>query len=59
MIYQGNAITVERRDTQGGNDIAKLTFDLKGESVNKLSSGVVAELGKPLKRFKAKAVYRA
>ncbi|MCP1313562.1 MULTISPECIES: fatty acid oxidation complex subunit alpha FadB [unclassified Halomonas] len=45
MIYQGNAITVERRDTQGGNSIATLTFDLKDESINKLSSAVVKELG--------------
>ncbi|SDK62592.1 fatty acid oxidation complex subunit alpha FadB [Billgrantia gudaonensis] len=40
MIYQGNAITVARDD----DDIATLTFDLQGESVNKLSSAVVAEL---------------
>ncbi|WP_447555934.1 fatty acid oxidation complex subunit alpha FadB [Vreelandella sp. EE22] len=45
MIYQGNAITVERRDTQGGNSIALLTFDLKDESINKLSSAVIKELG--------------
>ncbi|WP_447896150.1 fatty acid oxidation complex subunit alpha FadB [Vreelandella sp. GE22] len=45
MIYQGNAITVERRDTQGGNSIAVLTFDLKDESINKLSSAVIAQLG--------------
>ncbi|AVI63852.1 fatty acid oxidation complex subunit alpha FadB [Halomonas sp. GFAJ-1] len=55
MIYQGNAITVERRDTQGGNDIAKLTFDLKGESVNKLSSGVVAELGEAVKALQGES----
>ncbi|MDI5935972.1 fatty acid oxidation complex subunit alpha FadB [Halomonas kalidii] len=40
MIYQGNAITVAR----SGDDIATLTFDLKGESINKLSSAVVTEL---------------
>ncbi|MFP4136817.1 MAG: fatty acid oxidation complex subunit alpha FadB [Halomonas sp.] len=40
MIYQGNAITVER----GDDDIATLTFDLKEESVNKLSSAVITEL---------------
>ncbi|MBR2514996.1 MAG: fatty acid oxidation complex subunit alpha FadB [Halomonas sp.] len=55
MIYQGNAITVERRDTQGGNDIAKLTFDLKDESVNKLSSGVVAELGEAVKALQGES----
>ncbi|KAA0014115.1 fatty acid oxidation complex subunit alpha FadB [Billgrantia pellis] len=40
MIYQGNAITVVRN----GDDIAMLTFDLKDESINKLSSAVVTEL---------------
>ncbi|MDI5984089.1 fatty acid oxidation complex subunit alpha FadB [Halomonas sp. M4R5S39] len=40
MIYQGNAITVAR----SGDAIATLTFDLKGESINKLSSAVVTEL---------------
>ncbi|BBI75095.2 hypothetical protein HAALTHF_43990n [Vreelandella aquamarina] len=55
MIYQGNAITVERRDTQGGNDIAMLTFDLKDESVNKLSSAVMAELGDAVKAIQAES----
>ncbi|WP_404474161.1 fatty acid oxidation complex subunit alpha FadB [Vreelandella venusta] len=55
MIYQGNAITVERRKTQGGNDIAQLTFDLKDESVNKLSSGVVAELGEAVKALQGES----
>ena len=41
MIYQGNAISVVRSD----EDIATLTFDLQGESVNKLSSAVIRELG--------------
>ncbi|WP_189442589.1 fatty acid oxidation complex subunit alpha FadB [Salinicola rhizosphaerae] len=40
MLYQGDAIHVERQ--QG--EIAVLTLDLKAESVNKLSSGVIAEL---------------
>lgn len=53
MIYQGNAITVTRRDTPSGNDIAMLTFDLKGESVNKLSSAVVTELGEAVKAIQA------
>ena len=53
MIYQGNAITVTRRDTPSGNDIAMLTFDLKGESVNKLSSAVVTELGEAVKALQA------
>ena len=53
MIYQGNAITVTRRDTPSGNDIAMLTFDLKDESVNKLSSAVVAELGEAVKALQA------
>ncbi|PMR75370.1 fatty acid oxidation complex subunit alpha FadB [Billgrantia endophytica] len=45
MIYQGNAITVARN----GDDIAMLTFDLKDESINKLSSAVVAELDEAVK----------
>ncbi len=53
MIYQGNAITVTRRDTPSGNDIAMLTFDLKDESVNKLSSAVVAELSEAVKAIQA------
>ena len=38
MFYQGHPITVGRRDTQGGNDNAVLTFDLKDGSVNELFS---------------------
>lgn len=49
MIYQGNAITVAR----GDDDIATLTFDLQGESVNKLSSSVVAELGEAVQAIQA------
>ncbi|TFH87861.1 fatty acid oxidation complex subunit alpha FadB [Billgrantia azerbaijanica] len=49
MIYQGNAITVVR----GEDDIATLTFDLKDESVNKLSSAVVAELEEAVKALEA------
>ncbi|MDR5903485.1 fatty acid oxidation complex subunit alpha FadB [Halomonas icarae] len=45
MIYQGNAIGVIR----GDDDIATLTFDLKDESVNKLSSAVVTELDEAVK----------
>ncbi|GHC29682.1 fatty acid oxidation complex subunit alpha FadB [Aidingimonas halophila] len=44
MIYQGSAITVTRSD----DDIAQLTFDLKDESINKLSSAVVTELEEAL-----------
>lgn len=40
MLYQGDAIRVERQD----GDIALLTLDLKGESINKLSSSVIGEL---------------
>ncbi|ATJ81910.1 fatty acid oxidation complex subunit alpha FadB [Halomonas beimenensis] len=40
MIYQGNAITVARDD----DAVATLTFDLKDESVNKLSQAVLDEL---------------
>ncbi|QTF91602.1 fatty acid oxidation complex subunit alpha FadB [Halomonas sp. BM-2019] len=49
MIYQGNAITVQR----GSGDIATLTFDLRDESVNKLSSAVVAELEAAVKALQA------
>ncbi|MCL7930546.1 fatty acid oxidation complex subunit alpha FadB [Halomonas llamarensis] len=49
MIYQGNAITVAR----GDDDIATLTFDLKDESVNKLSSAVVSELGEAVNALQA------
>jgi 3-hydroxyacyl-CoA dehydrogenase / enoyl-CoA hydratase / 3-hydroxybutyryl-CoA epimerase / enoyl-CoA isomerase len=49
MIYQGNAITVEH----GGDNIATLTFDLKDESVNKLSSTVIAELDDAVKAIRA------
>ncbi|MGM0785922.1 MAG: fatty acid oxidation complex subunit alpha FadB [Pseudomonadota bacterium] len=51
MIYQGNAITVAR----GDDDIATLTFDLQGESVNKLSSSVVAELGEAVQAIQAQS----
>ncbi|WP_110687606.1 fatty acid oxidation complex subunit alpha FadB [Salinicola aestuarinus] len=40
MLYQGDAIRVEREE--GG--LAILTFDLKAESINKLSSAVISEL---------------
>ncbi|NRB56877.1 MAG: fatty acid oxidation complex subunit alpha FadB [Salinicola sp.] len=40
MLYQGDAIRVEVQD--GG--IALLTFDLKDEAINKLSSAVIGEL---------------
>ncbi|WP_251978460.1 fatty acid oxidation complex subunit alpha FadB [Salinicola avicenniae] len=39
MLYEGDAIRVERE-----GEIALLTLDLKGESVNKLSSAVIGEL---------------
>ncbi|WP_163560151.1 fatty acid oxidation complex subunit alpha FadB [Halomonas sp. NO4] len=51
MIYQGNAITV----TRSGDDIAALTFDLQGESVNKLSSAVVGELDEAVKAIQAES----
>ncbi|GHE23001.1 fatty acid oxidation complex subunit alpha FadB [Halomonas urumqiensis] len=55
MIYQGNAITVARGLRDGGGDIATLTFDLKDESINKLSSAVVAELGEAVKAIEAES----
>jgi 3-hydroxyacyl-CoA dehydrogenase/enoyl-CoA hydratase/3-hydroxybutyryl-CoA epimerase/enoyl-CoA isomerase len=51
MIYQGNAITVARSD----DDIATLTFDLQDESVNKLSSAVVSELGEAINALQAES----
>ena len=51
MIYQGNAITVAR----SGDNIATLTFDLKDESVNKLSSAVIAELEEAVKAIQAES----
>lgn len=51
MIYQGNAITVQR----GDGDIATLTFDLQDESVNKLSSAVVTELEEAIKALQAES----
>ncbi|CAM3493922.1 fatty acid oxidation complex subunit alpha FadB [Halomonas lysinitropha] len=53
MIYQGNAITVARGLKDGSDAIATLTFDLKDESVNTLSSAVVAELGKAVSAIRA------
>ncbi|WP_404419534.1 fatty acid oxidation complex subunit alpha FadB [Marinospirillum sp.] len=41
MIYQGNALKVQA--LSDGN--AELTFDLQGESVNKLSTAAILELG--------------
>jgi 3-hydroxyacyl-CoA dehydrogenase/enoyl-CoA hydratase/3-hydroxybutyryl-CoA epimerase/enoyl-CoA isomerase len=51
MIYQGNAITVAR----GDGDIATLTFDAQGESVNTLSSKTVAELGEAVAALQAES----
>ncbi|MBZ0328911.1 fatty acid oxidation complex subunit alpha FadB [Halomonas sp. ANAO-440] len=55
MIYQGNAISVARGTKTGGDDIAMLTFDLKGESINKLSSAVVTELGDAVKAIQSES----
>ncbi|TLF48685.1 fatty acid oxidation complex subunit alpha FadB [Halomonas urmiana] len=53
MIYQGNAITVARGPEGGGDDIARLTLDLKDESINKLSSAVIEELGHAVEAIRA------
>ncbi len=45
MIYQGNALSVAKN----GDGIATLTFDLKDESINKLSSAVIKELQEAVK----------
>ncbi|XKE46510.1 fatty acid oxidation complex subunit alpha FadB [Halomonas organivorans] len=49
MIYQGNAITVAR----GDDAVATLTFDLKDESVNKLSQAVLDELFQAVEAIQA------
>lgn len=55
MIYQGNAITVTRGTNNGGDDVAMLTFDLKDESINKLSSAVIAELDEAVQAIRAES----
>src|SRR5690554_1378478 len=55
MIYQGNAITVARSNESGSEDIATLTFDHQGESVNTLSSAVIAELSEAVKAIQAES----
>ncbi|QJQ93985.1 MULTISPECIES: fatty acid oxidation complex subunit alpha FadB [Halomonadaceae] len=49
MNYQGNAISV----TTNGDNIATLTFDLKGESINKLSSAVIMELDEAIQALQS------
>lgn len=49
MIYQADAMTVARN----GDDLAILTFDLKGESINKLSSAVLRELREAVRAIQA------
>lgn len=51
MIYQGNALSVAKN----GDGIAILTFDLKGESINKLSSDVIKELQGAVKSIQAES----
>lgn len=51
MIYQGNAITVAR----GDSDIAILSFDLKDSTVNTLSSAVVQQLGEAVEAIEKEA----
>ncbi len=48
MIYQGQAITVEVSD-----QIARLTFDLQGDSVNKLNNLTMKELEEAIAAIKA------
>ncbi|GKW50200.1 fatty acid oxidation complex subunit alpha FadB [Halomonas sp. NCCP-2165] len=54
MIYQGNAITLAKN----GEGIARLTFDLKDESVNKLSAAVIEELGEAVKALQGESDLR-
>ena len=51
MIYQGNALSV----ASNGDAIATLTFDLKDESINKLSSAVIKELQEAVKAIQAES----
>jgi 3-hydroxyacyl-CoA dehydrogenase/enoyl-CoA hydratase/3-hydroxybutyryl-CoA epimerase/enoyl-CoA isomerase len=51
MIYQSDALTVTRLD----GDIAELTFDLKGESVNKFDQATVAALTGALDALEAES----
>ncbi|SFU85673.1 fatty acid oxidation complex subunit alpha FadB [Halomonas korlensis] len=57
MIYQGNAISVSRgaggSEGRADDNVATLIFDLQGESINKLSSAVVAELEAAVKAIRA------
>ena len=51
MIYSGKTLTVEANQ----DAIALLTLDLEGESVNKLASYVLKELGEAVEAIKATA----
>ncbi|TDN99199.1 fatty acid oxidation complex subunit alpha FadB [Halomonas ventosae] len=53
MIYQGNAVRVERGPEGANEAIATLTFDRKDASINTLSSAVVAELGEAVAAIRA------
>ena len=49
MIYTGNAVQVAMHDDQ----IARLTFDLAGESVNKFNADTLGELAAAMEAIKA------
>lgn len=49
MIYQGTAITVTSEQSPNGDNIARLCFDLQGESVNKFNQQTVEELQQAIK----------
>lgn len=51
MIYQGKAIQVQALDSGD----AELIFDLQGESINKLSTAVILELGEAVEAIKARS----
>ena len=57
MIYHGNAVSVSRgtgsSEGRADDNVATLIFDLQGESINKLSSAVVAELEAAVKAIRA------
>ena len=55
MIYAGKAIHVQMHDHQ----LAKLTFDLKDQSVNKLNAATLVELQQAISALPMPATSKA
>lgn len=53
MIFQGTAISVSSETSPNGDTIARLCFDLQGESVNKFNQHTVEELQQAIKALEA------